>query len=151
MSKEETLREIQLEWQKLLDVAGRFSHEEQKTPGAVGGWNVLESLLHVAAWDEEQVNILKTYLATGEERDYGDDEAVDQLNADQVYEKRELTLEQVWEHLRRTHELYLEFIGGLPEDTFNPDSYSGNTIATESFSHYREHREDMERFRASPQ
>ena len=149
MNKEETLREIKREWQQFLDVAGGFSPEAQTTPGAVGNWNIRESLLHVAAWDEENVNILSTYLSTGKEVDYGDDEAVDRLNAEQVDEKRELTLDQVWTHLRRTHEIFLEFMGGLAEDAFRPGSYTVETIAMESFDHYREHREDMERFKAS--
>ena len=147
MNKEETLGEIQREWQQFLAVAGGFSPEEQLIQGAVGHWNVRESLLHVAAWDGEQVETLKTYLSTGEEVDYGDDEAVNRLNEDQVDEKRELTLDQVWDHLRRTHEMFLEFIGGLDEDAFRPDSYTVETIAMESFRHYREHREDMESFR----
>jgi len=151
MNKEETLREIQREWQQFLDVASGFSEEEQTAPGAVGHWNVSESLLHVAAWDEEQVTILETYLSKGEKRDYGDDEAVDRLNEEQVGEKRELTLDQVWAHLRRTHEIFLEYLSGLAEDAFRHDSYTGKTIAMESFSHYREHREDMERFKASGQ
>jgi len=151
MNKEETLREIHREWQRFLDVASGFSPGEQLIQGAVGHWNVRESLVHVAAWDEEHVEILKTYLDTGEERDYGDDEAVDRLNEEQVDEKRALTLDQVWAHLRWTHEMFLEFINGLPEDNFSLDSYASDTITMESFHHYREHREDMERFKASRQ
>ena len=90
-------------------------------------------------------------MSKGEKRDYGDDEAVDRLNEEQVGEKRELTLDQVWAHLRRTHEIFLEYLSGLAEDAFRHDSYTGKTIAMESFSHYREHREDMERFKASGQ
>ena len=93
--------------------------------------------------------MLKTHLATGEERDYGDDEAVDRLNEEQVDEKRELTLDQVWAHLHQTHQVLLDFMGSLPEDAFRPDSYTGDTIAMESFRHYGEHGEDMERFKAS--
>jgi len=149
MNKEETLREIQREWQQLLGVAGGFSPEEQITPGAVGHWNVRESLLHVAAWDEEQVKIIETYLNEGEERDYGDEEAVNQLNEGQVDQKRDLTTDQVWAHIRQTHEKFLEFVSGLTDDAFRPDSYTVETISTESLSHYKEHREDMERFKAS--
>jgi hypothetical protein len=151
MNKEETLIEIEREWQQFLDVAGGFSAEKQTTPGVVGHWNVRESLLHVAAWNGEQVTILATYLSKGEERDYGDDEAVDRLNEDQVDEKRELTLDQVWAHLHQTHQVLLVYISGLAEDAFRPDSYTGETIAMESFCHYKEHREDIERFKASGQ
>ena len=149
MNKEETIGEIYREWQQFLNVAGGFSQEEQLIQGAVGHWNVRESLLHVAAWDGEHVEMLKWYLDTGEERDYGDDEAVDSLNEEQVDEKRALTLDQVWAHLHQTHQVLLDFMSGLPEDAFSLDSYASDTIATETFRHYIEHREDMEHFKAS--
>ena len=151
MNKEETLGEIRREWHQFLDVAGGFSPDEQLIQGAVGHWNVRESLLHVAAWDGEHVETLKLYLETREERDYGDDEAVDRLNEEQVEEKRALTLDQVWAHLHQTHRVLLDFMGGLPENAFSLDSYASDTIAMESFRHYQEHREDMERFKASRQ
>jgi hypothetical protein len=149
MSKLEILGQIDQEWQQFSDVAGGFSEEGQLVSGAVGHWNVREALIHVAAWDEELVKMLETYLSTREERDFGDDEAVDQLNEGQVDEKRELTLDGVWTHLRNTHQALLEFVRGLPEDVFSLDSYTGDTLAMETWSHYRDHREDLERFKLS--
>ena len=149
MSKLEILGQIEQEWHQFLDVASGFSEEGQLVPGAVGHWNVREALIHVAAWDEELVKILQTYLSTGEERDYGDDEAVDRLNEGQVDEKRELTLDGVWSHLRATHQALLEVVRGLPENAFSPDTYTGDTLAMETWAHYRDHREDLERFKQS--
>ena len=151
MNKDETLSRIDLEWQQFLDEASGIPPAGQMIQGAVGHWSVRESLLHVAAWDAEQVEVLKMYLDTGEVRDYGDDAAGDPLNEDQVKEKEGLTLDEVSGHLRQTHQVLLDFLGSLPEDTFSFDSHASKTIATESFRHYREHRQDIERFKATRQ
>ena len=149
MSKQEVLTEIDKEWQLLLDVAGGFSESEQQISGVVGHWDVREALLHVAAWDHELVGILETFARTGEERDYGDDEAVDALNESQVEEKWDLTVEQVWGHLHTTHRTLRDYLEGTSEKTFAKETYPQGTIDMETANHYREHREDMERFRAS--
>lgn len=151
MNKDEFLGEINREWQQLLDLVGGFTPEELLQPGAVGHWNVRESLIHVAAWDMELAEIIKERLTTGVERDYGDDEAVNLLNDEQVDEKRDLTSEQVLAHIHQTHQSLLDFIGSLPDSAFNLPSYTGDTMAMETFGHYREHREDLERFKASHQ
>lgn len=149
LSKQDVLVDIDREWRLLLEVAGGFSESEQLLPGAVGHWDVRESLLHVAAWDLELVGILEHFSRTGEQRDFGDGEAVDALNESQVEEKWDLTPEQVWGHLHTSHRTLVDYISGLPEETFNKDSYSGESIVAETANHYQEHREDMERFRAS--
>jgi hypothetical protein len=94
-------------------------------------------------------NSPKGWLATGEERDYWDNEVVDRLNEEHVYEKQALTPDQVWAHLHQAHQVLLDLLASLPEDAFSLDSYASDTIATESFRHYREQREDLEHFKAS--
>ena len=140
MNKQETLTEIDQEWRRLLDIAGEFSKEESLIPGAVGNWNFTESLIHVAAWDDELVKQLESYLNTGEKREYGDAEATDRLNAAQVDEKRGLALEKVWDHLDETHKTLLEFLTGLPETSFEPQTSTIRMITGETVDHYSEHR-----------
>ena len=149
MTKTQILQQVSEQWQRLLDVAGGVSEEEQIISGAVGHWAVSEALLHVAAWDEELVNQVEQYRRNGEEADYGDDEAVDRLNQAQVDEKRGLSVAHVWEALRTSHEAMLDFLRGLPEEAFAAHSYIGDQIATETLGHYLEHLEDIERWKAS--
>jgi len=154
MYKNQILQEIDREWERFLGVAKGFSDKELRIKGAVGYWNTLEALLHLAAWNEEQVDVIKSYMSDGEERDYGDNEAIDLFNAQQVYEKRGLTPDQAWGHLHHTHETLLSFLNGLPEDAFKPDSHLINAMNVHmtagAFSdHYRGHVDDLERFKSS--
>ena len=148
-TKTQILQQASEQWQRLLDVAGGVSEEEQLIPGAVGHWSVRDTLLHVAAWDEELVKQVEQYRRNDEEADYGDDEAGDRLNQAQVDEKRGLSLDQAWEELRTSHQAMLDFLRGLPEEAFAVHSYTGDQIATETLGHYREHLEDIERWKAS--
>ncbi len=152
MYKNQILQEIDREWERLLKVTKGFSEKELRIKGAVGQWNTLEALLHLAAWDEELVSVIKSYLNGGEERDYGDNEATDLLNAQQVHEKRGLTPDEAWDRLYHTHETFLSFLNGLPEDVFKPNSYVVNLVnmtAGATSGHYRMHGDDLERFKSS--
>jgi len=143
------LQSFHQEWEEFLAVFQNLSEEEYLLPGAVGYWSVREALLHVAAWDVELVVIVDKYRRTGEKSDYGTDEEVDELNEDQVQEKHDFSMEQVWKHLHDSHQQLADFLTGLPEEAFDPKSYSGDWIATDSFGHYVEHRENIERWKAS--
>ena len=152
MYKDQTIQEINHEWQRFLKVANRFEDKELLIKGAVGQWNAIEALLHLSAWDEELVSVIKSYLNDGEERDYGDNEATDLLNAQQVHEKRGMTPDQSWDRLHDTHETFLSFLKGLPEDVFKPNSYVINLVnmaAGATSGHYRMHGDDLERFKSS--
>ena len=121
------------------------SGEEFVRPGAVGHWSPKDLLLHVAAWDIELITVVDKHRTTGEESDYGTDEEVDRLNEAQVEEKRGLSFDQVWEYLGDAHRRLVDFLTDLPDEAFNPDSFTGDWIATDSYGHYRGHREDLER------
>ena len=145
----ETLKRIDEEWQQFVDVAKGLSPNAQLLPSAVGRWTVRDVLIHMAAWDDELMKQVERYRSTGEKTDYGDGEAVDRLNQAQVDEKLGLSLDRVWETLQASHQELLQLLHGLPEETFVPGTYTSDQIAIESLGHYREHREDLERWRAA--
>jgi hypothetical protein len=145
----ETLRRIDEEWQQFVAVASGFSPNEQLLPNALGHWTVRDVLLHIAAWDDELMKQVEHYRSTGEKIDYGDGEAVDRLNQAQVNEKLGLSLDQVWETLHASHQELLQRLHRFPEETFVPGTYTSDQIAMESLGHYRDHREDLERWRAA--
>ena len=146
--KEEFLAQIEGEWQRFLDVVREIPESDRVLPNAVGYWSVRDALVHVAAWDNELVSLVERYRAAGEETHYGDDEAVDRLNQVQVEEKQGLSLGQVWDGLLGSHQRVLQLLQGLPEEAFARGSYTGDWIAGVTPGHYREHREDLERWKA---
>ena len=147
--KDDAMGKIEEEWQRFLETANGFSEQELILPGVVGHWSVKETLIHVAAWDEELVKIVRRYRSTGERSDYGCDEAVDRLNKQQVDDKRSLSVDHVWGHLRDTHRSLVDFLATLPSEAFGSRSYTGDWIETDAAGHYREHREDVEQWKAS--
>ena len=148
-NKDDAMRRIEDEWQRFLETAKGFSEQELILSGAVGHWSAKETLIHIAAWDEELVKIVQRYRSTGEESNYGDDESVNRLNEQQVEEKRRLSVDQVWDHLQNTHRSLVEYLVTLPNEAFESGSYTGSWIERDTSGHYRGHREDLERWKAS--
>ncbi len=145
----ETLKRIDEEWRQFVDVAKGFSSNEQLLPNAMGHWTVRDVLIHMAAWDDELMKQVERYRGTGEKTDYGDGKVIDRLNQAQVDEKLGLSLEQVWETFNASHQELFQLLHRLPEESFVPGTYTSDQIAIESLGHYREHREDLERWQAA--
>jgi len=144
--KDAFLAQMEEEWQRFLDTTHDLPEDRLFTPGAVGHWSVRDAVIHVSAWDEELARLVERHRTSGEETSYGDDEAVDRLNQAQVDEKRDMSMGQIWETLDTDHARLLRLLNSLPEDAFTHDTYTGDHIAAETLDHYREHREDIERW-----
>ena len=142
--KENALQQLEEQWNRLLNLARGFSDEAQQRPNAAGGWSVRDVMGHIATWDRELVNVADRYLTSGEKTDYGDDEAIDRYNEAEVIRQRSLSLNQLWDEVTQYHDRLVQFLQGLPEEPFDPDTYSGGWIATDSWGHYQEHRQDLE-------
>lgn len=146
--KEAALQQIEDQWQQLLDSVNALPQEDLLRPGAVGHWSVRDMIGHIATWDRELVKVVDLYISSGEKTDYGDDEAVDKYNEAEVRRQQGLTLSQLWEEVHQCHRELVEFLKNLSEEPFDPASYSGDWIATDSWGHYREHRQNIEQWKA---
>ncbi|MCZ6614795.1 MAG: maleylpyruvate isomerase N-terminal domain-containing protein [Chloroflexi bacterium] len=142
--KENALRQLEEQWNRLLDLARGLSDEAQQRPNATGDWSVRDLMGHIATWDRDLVNVVSKYLTSGEKTDYGDDEAVNRYNEAEVVRQRSLTQDQLWDEVTLHHDRLVQFLRALPEEPFDPGTYSGGWIATDSWGHYREHRQDLE-------
>ncbi len=149
MGNEEIVRRITEEWHKLAEDAMDFTEEQRSKAGAVGHWNVKEALLHVAAWDVEEVNIVETYLATGEKAENMDQVAEDKLNEDQVDVMREASFEDVWQHFTNSNQLLKNYIDGLEDKDLDSNNYVMESITMNNIEHYMGHREDFRQFKDS--
>lgn len=143
------LEQIDGEWRHLLETAGRFSESALTRPDAVGHWSALDVLVHTAVWNDELITILESFLARGEEVDFGDDAAVDRLNDEQVEGMLGLSVSQVLDELDQSYRRMVTYLEALPEPSFAPDTYTRLQIVTESLDHYRDHAQDLERARSA--
>ena len=149
-AKAELLEQGDREWRRLLEVAQGFSEEDQLLPGAVGKWSVKDLLGHIATWKDELVRVVERFQRSGEATSYGDEAAIDRFNEAEVEKRRRQSLSQAWDELRQSHQRLLEFLQGLPEEAYAPGTYTADWIASVTKGHYREHQEDLERWKASP-
>ena len=151
MAKKDVMETIEREWNAFAGLAESFSQEDRVRPGAVGHWNVHEALIHVAAWDNEVMILVKNFEETGRKPEWlnSTEDEVDQLNERQVSERRDLAPTIIWEHFRETHKALVEFLSTCDEHVFSVDSFSGSSINQETWQHYQGHGQDLLRFKES--
>ena len=142
--KENAPCQMEEQWNRLLHLARGLSDEAQQRPNAAGDWSVRDVMGHIATWDRELVNVVGRYLASGEKTDFSDDQAVDRYNDAEVARQRSLTQRQLWDEVTQSHQQLVQFLQGLPEEPFDPGTYTGGWIATDSWGHYSEHRQYLE-------
>ena len=151
MTKQDVMEAIKREWDAFSDIAKSFSEEDRILPGAVGHWNVHQALLHVAAWDNEVMILVKKFEETGEKPEWlgwsGDE--LDQLNERQVAERSNFDHGLIWEHFERTHIALVEFLSSCDEHVFSSNSFTGDSIKGETWQHYQGHGQDLTRFKKS--
>jgi len=151
MAKQDVMEAIEREWNAFVGLAESFSQEDRIRSGAVGYWNVHEALLHVAAWDNETILLVRQFEDAGTKPGWLDqaEDALDDLNERQVAERRDLDPPLIWAHCRDTHQALVEFLETCEEHVFVDGTFTGNSINTETWKHYQGHGQDFTRFKES--
>jgi len=144
MSKVDVLSSLDQGWSRFLEMAKSIPEGKYDQYGSIGWWTVSQSLLHIASWDEELVEIMRTYISTGKEHDFDLDHDV---NDSHLREKRNMDLPMIWRHLDEAHISLLSYLNTLEEKDFHEDSYTGDLIETMIRQHYWQHEKDIEDFR----
>jgi hypothetical protein len=151
MTKQDIMEAIESEWDAFAGLAESFPEQDRVRPGAVGYWNVHEALLHVAAWDNETVLLVRQFGETEAKPGWlgqsGD--AIDDLNERQVAERRNLDPALIWAHFRDTHQALVEFLETCDEHVFVEGTFTGDSINNETWKHYKGHGQDLTRFKES--
>ena len=147
MAKQAVMDAIEREWNGFADLAESFPEQDRVRPGAVGYWNVHEALLHVAAWDNETILLVRQFEETGAKPAWlgqsGD--AIDDLNERQVAERRNLDPSLIWTHFRYTHQTLVGFLETCDEHVFVEGTFTGDSINDETWKHYQGHGQDLAR------
>ena len=151
MAKKDVMEAIEREWNSFVGLAESFSQEDRIRSGAVGYWNVYEALLHVAAWDNETILLVRQFEDAGIKPGWigqsGD--ALDDLNERQVAERRDLDPSLIWAHCLDTHQALVAFLETCEEHVFVEGTFTGDSINTETWKHYQGHGQDLTNFKES--
>lgn len=148
-TKEELLNEAAREY-KALHEALQGLNETQLTEVWLGTWSVRDIVAHIAGWHQEMVPALER-LARGERPvqagvSYDD---VDAWNARFTAVRRGTPVADVLLELDKTHEAFLTAAAAVPAERFQPGKTAWKIVDGNSAHHYREHREQIQTWRAS--
>jgi hypothetical protein len=151
MAKQDIMGTIKREWNAFAGLAESFEEKDRIRPGAIGHWNVHEGLLHIAAWDNETVLLVKQFEESGAKPEWlsHSRDAVDELNEQQIAERRNLNPALIWTHFRDTHQALVEFLETCDEHVFVKGTFTGDSINAETWGHYQGHGQDFTRFKES--
>ena len=158
----DVLDSIEREWDALQKVLSELDADQMTTPGQEG-WSTKDELAHLAAWARGLAALVKKqrrYPPMGLPEDAAPNTVgIERMNQI-IYEKnRDLPLNDVLTELQAAHKDALAAVGELsdddllrPYDDFQPQDRrpDGHTpilwrIAGNTYGHYAEHRETIER------
>ncbi|MGH2672628.1 MAG: maleylpyruvate isomerase N-terminal domain-containing protein [Actinomycetota bacterium] len=120
-----------------LEAIPRTSWEDE---GVLPGWSVKELLWHMAGWLQKCARRLEE-MRTGREAERTG-QTVDERNDELAAQARTMTIDAVHRGLMDARALVREEWTALP----NVDERAIAELADETYEHYDEHREDLQRF-----
>jgi uncharacterized damage-inducible protein DinB len=144
MTRDEVLTLMQTERERVWNAIAELSEEAMSHPARDGDWSVKDILAHLAFWEQDATQRLE-FIAAGRSdkiRYYGSDEQIDETNADVYYRRRDWTLEQAMQALRRARERMLEALTAITDDQL-ASKPSGipvlHWLAGDTYEHDQEH------------
>ena len=161
----EVLRRTEKEWEALQTALSELDAEQMTAPGA-GGWSVKDELAHLAAWARGLAALVRRqprYPPMGlPEGEAPHTSGIESMNQHIYQRNKDIPLEDVLTELDSAHRDALAAIAELsdddllrPYDDFQPQDRrpDGDTpilwrIAGNTFGHYAEHRETIQRKRS---
>jgi hypothetical protein len=112
----------------------------RRTPA---GWTYRDLVAHVAAWEVEAARRLRALRDRAALPPRMTDADVDAFNARVVEEHRLVGAEAVVDELDAAHRVLVALVRGFPDDLL-ADPRAQTWIAANTFSHYPEHRAELD-------
>ena len=133
------LERIEASWQELLTAVDGIPDARLAEPGVTGDWSVKDILTHIAYWEGDLVQTAERTLAG--ETAVSDDTDVDLLNQRAYEDRRDWSVERVWDDLHRGHERMVTSIRACP-------SLTEDEVKVETWEHYEDHIASIRAWRA---
>ena len=157
ISKEELLENIRTWRAKLEETLDQLSDEQLQEPGLEGGWSVKDVMAHLAAWEQKMIAWAKQYIGGTEPNDRPqNDDDINAMNAQLHESNKGKSLEEVRTAFKESYPQAVALTESVPEDILMDSdrfpSRNGNPlwymIAANTWWHYEEHNEDIQRWLA---
>jgi hypothetical protein len=159
VTKNEILTSIASEREALEKLITKLSHEIMLEPGFEGNWSIKDMLAHISEWEQMMIKWTQELLR-GETPDRpppGSDWAdLDTFNESLFQKNKDRSLEDVLAMFFDSYPETYQIIANLSEeDLLNPDQFAWRAgdplwhmVAANTWWHYKEHRESIERWLA---
>jgi hypothetical protein len=148
MDRSQLVKRLDQAWDALMESYAGLSASELMEPGVVDAWSVRDIIAHVTWWEEEALTYLPLVLAGGKpprySMTYG---GIDAFNAQMTEQKRSLSLSEVLRQRDETHQRLIDFLQRVPEDQFVRETRFRRRLRLDTYSHYREHAEQIRKWR----
>lgn len=152
MNRAQLLDKLDRRWHELDESWIGLSEAAMDQPGVVGEWSVRDVLAHVSWWEDEALEHLPTILAGGRPPRYSTTwGGIDALNVAMIVRWRPLTLAELQERRRQTHERLIAFLETVPEEQFATETRFRRRLRLDTWGHYPLHAQAIREWRASTQ
>ena len=148
MNREKALNRLEKEWKVFIKSFEGLPDDIMLESGAVGYWSVRDVLAHITTWEEETLKTLPLILEdkpTPRYTRYGD---IDAFNAREQERKIDYSFELVKQQLVATHKSLVNFLAECPDSAFTSKSRFLKRLRLDTINHYREHINQITRWRA---
>lgn len=146
-----TLKVTRAEWDALLD---SIDQVDKLKPGMAGDWSIKDIIAHVTWFEKEMVGLITAHALVGSELW---NLPTDERNAAIYEEVKDQPLEQVLEESKQVHQQLLDVLPRLSDQDLTdpsgfpnmpPDWQPGMIIAQNTYEHYEDHMQDVEKWLA---
>jgi hypothetical protein len=148
MRREQLLSRIETAWEAFHASYAGLSDECLLEPGVAGDWSVKDLVAHVSWWEEEALTHLPHIMAGGRPPRYSVAYGgIDAFNGLMAARKRGLSLAEVLEQARATHQRLIAFVASVPANQFVTETRFRRRLRLDTYSHYPIHTEAIRRWR----
>jgi uncharacterized protein (TIGR03083 family) len=156
-SKQGALGLIHAERDALESILSGIGGDRMLEPGAQGEWSVKDLLAHIVVWEQRMVRWIGEALR-GETPEIAQEgftwDDLDAMNEQSYLANKDRPLDEIQSEFRASHQEALATVAALTEDDlFDGERFAWRKgvpllqmVAANTWYHYKEHREDLERW-----
>ena len=136
--RDDTLNTVSRSWQVLERAIALVPDDRVDRPGVIGSWSVKDLIGHVATWDREALQALRSYLDDDATALVNWPDDIDGFNAREAARKTATDLTVLRRELAESHRQVVELISSLAEVEFEAREVE-TRIRVDTYDHYADH------------
>jgi hypothetical protein len=152
-SKSEILENINSERELLETILAKFTDEQLVTKGIIGEWSIKDILAHITAWEQRLIGWAKIGISGKEPEDFPTNmDEVNAMNVESSSIDKKKTLSVVMQEFSESFPETVKAVEAIPPEMLEDLDYFKwrkapfwVIVAADTWWHYKEHQEDLEK------